>query len=189
LRPGSQSIEGLFFLGSLLKSLEAHTVFEIGTFEGVTAWFLARNAGPQAEIHTLDIPPEATPRYALDRSDVHRSDPQALLYERLSAPGARIDQHWGDSATFDFSPWKGSCHLVYIDGAHSEEYVRSDSHNALQMVRDDGAVVWDDYWRLSQGVTKVVEAFMHLGLYRVPATRLVVYLSPGARARFGTGDR
>jgi hypothetical protein len=187
LRPGSQSVEGLFFLGSLLKSLQARTVFEIGTFEGVTSWFLARNAAPETIVHTLDIPPEAAPRFPLDASDVHRADPGALLHERLPRPPARIEQHWGDSATFDFAPWQGACDLVYIDGAHSEHYVRSDTHNALEMAGEDGAIVWDDYWRLSEGVTKVVEGLLDLGLCRVPATRLVVRLGPGARARLEQG--
>jgi hypothetical protein len=178
MRPGGQSIEGLFFLGSLVKAIEAKTVVEIGTFEGVTAWFLAKNAGPGAQIHTLDIPPDRSPSLPLDQSDEHRGDPRALLYNYLPSPGAKITQHWDDSAVFDFSPWKGSCDLIYIDGAHSTDYVRSDTQNAVEMLGDNGAIVWDDYWRLSPGVTQVLHQLTELRLFRVPSTRLVVHLSP-----------
>jgi predicted O-methyltransferase YrrM len=181
MQPGTQTIDGLFFLSSLGQFLEVRSVFEIGTYIGLTAWTLARNL-PDAIITTLEIPSAATPRLALEKDDLHRASGDRLVYK--SAPeAARIEQHWGDSAEFDFSPWYGRVDLVYVDGAHSEAYVKSDTDNALKMLSQDGALVWDDYWRLSPGVVGVLHRRTDLDLFRVPGTRLVVHLADQSRKR------
>jgi predicted O-methyltransferase YrrM len=182
MQPGMQTIDGLFFLVSLAKELPARVLFEIGTFTGLTAWCLARNL-PDAAVHTLDIPPGETPRLDLEESDLHRAGRMPMAYERLQSVN-RVRQHWGDSAGFDFSSWHGACDLIYIDGAHSEQYVESDTSNALRMLSSSGAIVWDDYWRLSPGVVAVLHHRRHeLELFRVPGTRLVVHFAPGATSR------
>ena len=181
MQPGAQTIDGLFFLASLASAIEAHVVFEIGTFNGLTTWTLARNV-PQASIHTLDIPPTETPKWALDVDDVHRASEEDLVYKQLPSAG-EIAQHWSDSATFDFSAWYGKVDLVYIDGAHSEPYVRADTDQALRMLSPEGALVWDDYWRLSPSVVKFLHERRDLGLYRIPGTRLVVHLTPVGEQR------
>jgi hypothetical protein len=181
MQPGTQTIDGLFFLVSLARALDAKKIFEIGTFTGVTTWTVARNL-PDAAVHTLDIPPSASPTWEIDADDVHRGSEDGLLYRQLPGAG-NIEQHWSDSATFDFSPFYGSMDLIYIDGAHSTAYVRSDTDQALRMVSEAGAVIWDDYWRLSPGVVKVLHERTDLSLLRVPGTRLVVHLTPGALSR------
>ncbi|HZA20402.1 MAG TPA: class I SAM-dependent methyltransferase [Actinomycetota bacterium] len=186
MQPGTQTIDGLFLLVSLAKELQARVLFEIGTFTGLTAWCFARNL-PDAEVNTLDIPSGESPLLPLEESDLHRAGGVPMAYDRLQqADGVR--QHWGDSATFDFSSWREGCDLVYIDGAHSEQYVESDTSNALQMLSSSGAVVWDDYWRLSPGVVTVLHQRRgDLELFRVPGTRLVVHLAPDARRRLFAG--
>lgn len=175
MAPGTQTIDGLFFLVCLAKWLKAASVFEIGTFVGLTARTLATNL-PDAVIDTLDIPPDDSPRFQTGDDDVHRGSEERMLYRAMEG-GGEVRQHWSDSATFDFSPWSGKVDLVYIDGAHSEEYVRSDTDNALRMVAPGGAVVWDDYWRVSPGVAKVLNERNDLNRMRIPGTRLVVHLA------------
>lgn len=174
MQPGVQTIDGILFLVSLALSLRVRSVFEIGTYTGLTTWALARNL-PEASVDTLDIPEDATPCWKLDIDDVHRAAADNLLYERLPG-GSGISQHWQDSALFDFAPYHGQVDLVYIDGAHSEEYVRSDTTHAMEMISSAGAIVWDDYWRLSPGVVTVLHQLSpKLHLLRVPGTRLVVH--------------
>jgi predicted O-methyltransferase YrrM len=181
MRPGTQTIDGLIFLSSLAVSLDAQTIFEIGTFTGVTTWTQARNL-PEAVIHTLDIPPAEEPKWDVAEDDAHRASEDDLLYRAL--PTGKIVQHWSDSATFDFSGFEQAVNLVYVDGAHSEPYVRSDTEQALRMLSTGGAVVWDDYWRLSPGVVKVLhEQHSRCPLMRVPGTRLVAHLSTHAEDR------
>jgi predicted O-methyltransferase YrrM len=177
--PGMQTVDGLFALGSVAAEVAARVVFEIGTFRGVTAWFLVRNLA-NAEVHTLDIPPEAEPVGELEESDVFRAARD--MYYEGRPDGERVVQHWGDSANFDFSPWYGRCDLVYIDGAHSAAYVRNDSDQALKMIKPGGAIVWDDYWWQSPGTARTLHALHEEGvpLRWIKGTRLVVHVSPGA---------
>lgn len=184
MAPGTQPTEGLLFLASIARVLPAATTFEIGTLTGLTSWTLARNAG--GDVHTLDIPPEAEATLPLERSDEFHPLPSApMAYEEIALPEGSVTQHWGDSALFDFGPWRDSIDLIYIDGAHSDAYVTSDSQNAQMMSREGSVIVWDDYWRQSPGVSRTLNAMRsERDLYRVPNTRLVVHFSPVAEERF-----
>ena len=185
--PGNQSYTGLAFLVEIGRFVGARRVFEIGTYNGATAWCLARNL-ESAEVHTLDLPLENEPALEFGVSDAgNRIAFERPAYEVLPLPTGRVVQHWGDSATFDFTAWRGSMDLVYVDGAHSHQYVRADSTTALDLVRDSGAVVWDDYWRRIEGVRAILDE-LRIPLFRVPGTRLVAHFAPAALERLrGSG--
>lgn len=51
----------------------------------------------------------------------------------------------GDSKQVDFSPFKGYFDMVFIDGDHSYEGVKSDTENAFEMVKSGGVIAWHDY--------------------------------------------
>lgn len=181
LQPGNQALDGLLHLVGLAKAIEARTIFEIGTYNGVTALTLAMNL-PQATIHTLDLPPGQMPSLPLFEQDY---DNLSGFRERVYAgyaEASRITQHLGDSAEFDFSPFYAGCQLVYVDGAHSLEYVKNDTQAAFAMVSDPGIVVWDDYWRRVPDVPGYLHQLRKPNLYRLPNSRLVVWFSDGALA-------
>jgi len=181
MRPGNQGPDGLRFLVSLARALDVSTVFEIGTYNGATAWCLARNL-PGCTVHTLDLPPGDRPRLDLLAGDEgNRQVFAEPVYEALPHEG-RVVQEWGDSADFDFGAWARRVDLVYVDGAHSFSYVRSDSRNAAAMLAERGAIVWDDYWRRIPDVANAIHGMRDLDVRRVPGTRLAVHLSPAARA-------
>jgi len=134
-------------LAALGRLLECHSVFEFGTFRGDTSWLLAHNL-PDARIFTLDLPgPEAVKTAELDITDggeyFENWDRGSRF--RGTAEASRITQLFGDSATFDFSPYSRRMDLVYIDASHSYSYVRSDTEAALEMLSETGTIVWDDY--------------------------------------------
>jgi len=180
-KPGGQTLEGLVLLAGLVRALDVKSAFEIGTFDGVTTWTLARNMSSGA-VNTLDLPAGERAQLAIEDTD---EDVRGLLsnhvYDELPHPAA-IEQHWGDSASFDFSTWRARCDLVYIDGAHSEPYVESDTRNAFAMLSERGAIIWDDYWRQVNGVPMVLHRLAAPRPRRVPGTRLAVHLTPGAEA-------
>ena len=183
---GGQTLEGLIFLAALVRSIDAAEAFEIGTFTGTTTWTLARNM-ERGRVGTLDLPPEATPSLELEESDREiRQLPSGHMYDELPHR-AEITQLWGDSAIFDFEPWKAKCDLVYIDGAHSEAYVERDTASAFDMISEGGVIVWDDYWRQVEGVARVLHRLPRSDLRRVPSTRLVVHMTAAARARVESG--
>lgn len=173
LREGNQDVRGLMHLVSLARTVGARTVFEFGTYNGLTAWVLAKNL-PRATVHTLDIPPEESPTLRLIGADVanlsHFARDRAYTG---TSENSRIVQHLGDSARFDVLPFRGSCDLVYIDGAHSFEYVKSDTEAALRMVAPHGVIVWDDYWRRVPDVPRYLHTRGDLPLVRLPSSRLV----------------
>ena len=109
-------------LAALCRSLGCETFFEIGTNRGRTAWTVARN-NPKMELYTLDLPSaEAVDEAALellpsDRGFVASWDVGRAFNGTPEEP--RIQQLFGDSATFDFSPYWGKVDLVFVDGAHS----------------------------------------------------------------------
>jgi hypothetical protein len=148
---GGVSLLETFLILASGKIVHAKRIFEFGTFLGSTTLNLALNSPENAEIFTLDFGKGQTAP-----AQQHAAD--APLTEMHLAAGGKFDFSespvrskittlTGDSTTFDFSPWKGSIDLVFIDGGHDLATVRSDTANALQMVRMDGpsCVLWHDY--------------------------------------------
>jgi predicted O-methyltransferase YrrM len=165
-------------LSAMAKLLECRNVFEIGTYLGQTSWALAHN-NPQAHVYTLDLPSlEAVNELKYDVTDPEYFVAWNRGIRFAGTPEAsRITQLFGDSATFDFSPYRGKMDLVFIDGGHSEPYVRSDTRAALEMLSEHGTIVWDDYLYYP-GIYKVVNelsASMRPGVFHIVGTRLAVY--------------
>ena len=75
--------------------------------------------------------------------------------------GKRITRLWGDSASFDFSPYYDTVDLFFVDGAHTYEYARKDTESASKCVRPNGVIAWHDYGRsgLSRGVRRWLDEF------------------------------
>jgi predicted O-methyltransferase YrrM len=160
------------------KLLDCRTIFEIGTYLGQTSWLLARN-NPQASIFTLDLPGAEAARGLKDQL----TDPEYFvewnrgIRFRGTPEASRISQLFGDSATFDFSPYKGQMDLVFIDGSHSEAYVRSDTQAAFAMLSERGTIVWDDYLYYP-GIYRVVTELarkLDPPVFHIVGTRLAIY--------------
>jgi hypothetical protein len=81
---------------------------------------------------------------------------------------------FGDSAAFDFSPFHGAIDFFFIDGAHSYEYVRSDTLNALRCCHAGSVIAWHDFGRVVvDGVAKWVREFARdREVYSVPGGSL-----------------
>jgi hypothetical protein len=155
-------LSDLVHLGFLCEAIKPRTVFEIGTSTGYSSLFLAANTPPSAQIWTLDLPTSdvATNSFItlFDRQiveDCHKAEP-CFVGHPLSK---KIQRVYGDSAEFDFLPYRGSVDLFFVDGAHTYEYVRLDTINALLCCRPGSVVAWHDYGRsgLSRDVTRWLE--------------------------------
>jgi predicted O-methyltransferase YrrM len=161
-------------------------LFEIGTFDGRTTLNLVLNAPTRCQVYTLDLPPELATKFAIaegERHMVEKPKPGARYEQhRAAQPDAigRIHQLLGDSATFDYSPYHGSCSLVFVDGSHAYDYAMSDTRAAMQLVRPGGVIIWHDYG-IWEGVTKALEELEqrdHLGLKNIRGTSLVYWRKP-----------
>lgn len=156
---GNITLQELAVIAALVRQHAPRTIFEIGTFEGRTTLNMAINSAPETRILTLDLP-----KAQLDFTKLHITTGDRVFidkpksgerFENFESPH-KITQLYGDSATFDFSPYFGAIDLVFVDGSHAYDYVRSDTEIALKLLRDGhGAILWHDYtaW---VGVTKAL---------------------------------
>jgi hypothetical protein len=89
-----------------------------------------------------------------------------------------------NSQTFDFSPYEGRIDLVFVDGDHSYEGVRSDTRSAYRLLRnDESVIVWHDYgltpetvnWRVLAGILDGAPDGAAKDLYHVSNTLCAIY--------------
>ena len=133
-------------LAALSRLVGANRVFEFGTYKGVSTTQLALNVGDGGMVFTLDLP-EDHPAYSLP---IPKPEEQAIAAEGgkgILIPSdlrERVTFLSSDSATFDESPYQGTMDLVFVDGAHSYEYVKSDTEKGWKMLRLGGILAWHD---------------------------------------------
>jgi hypothetical protein len=155
-------------------------IFEIGTAKGYTALQFAANA-PEADVFTLDIPPDspkALPITVMDEAFEGVEKGETL---KGRAEPNKIHQLLGDSAKFDFSPYHKNIDFFFIDGAHTYEYVKSDTLNALKCCHSGSVIAWHDYGRRGvNGVSRWLHEFApaHFPVYRVPNGSLAYGIVP-----------
>jgi predicted O-methyltransferase YrrM len=135
------------------------TIFEIGTFNGRTTINLAHFSPEDATVYTLDLPKADIDKakFGIEEGDRAYVD-KNTIGDRYQKNAKKITQLYGDSATFDFSPYYGKIDFVFVDGSHSAPYAQSDTEEAFKMVKEGGVILWHDYgvWR---GVTQVLNRY------------------------------
>jgi predicted O-methyltransferase YrrM len=175
---GNVSLLELIVLARIAREVSATAVFEIGTFNGRTTATLAVNTPDTTRVLTLDLPRGRQTRFALapwEHAYVDKSTSGALFQGRDFA--RRIEQLVGDSAVFDFAPY--TAELVFVDGSHAYEYVRSDSERAIGLLPAQGGVVlWHDYGEW-EGVTRALNELhtrdaRFTGLRHIDGTTLAI---------------
>jgi predicted O-methyltransferase YrrM len=157
-----------YVLALITATVRPRRVFEIGTGTGEGTLLMARNA-PGARIDTLDLGADADASLGEQRGDAPLVADSVGGAFRGSEFEGSITQHLGDSAQFDFTPFAGQMDLVFVDGAHTAEYVRADSQAAFAMLAPGGTVVWDDCHLYHPGVGKGLAALRAEGR---PITRI-----------------
>jgi len=180
------SLSGLGFvvpytlLATIASACRPKKIFETGTFRGVGALTLALNA-PQADVYTLDLPPEAA---ATEVETLSKGDKEWARLSRTSIgfafrnhpAAARIRQLYGNSLTFDPPPELNNTDLCFIDGGHSLQCIQADTQTALKILSPRGVIVWDDYSWFTGGVSQhLITLSKSLPLYRIAGSQLVIY--------------
>jgi predicted O-methyltransferase YrrM len=175
---GSYSTD-LISLCQLCHCVNPKRILEIGTLRGYTALHMAMNTGPECEIFTLDLPKEGQTKMVSKlrttlMDDVHCQMPVTEYYFAGTPQEKKVRLLFGDSAEFDFSPYQQNIDLFFVDGAHSYDYVRSDSERALRCVRPGGVIAWHDFGRvgLNEVSRYILELSQNLRIYSVPGGSL-----------------
>lgn len=137
----------LLSLASLVKASGAERIFEIGTFDGRSSRAMAMNLPAEGRLFTLNLPPGTDSNEAGHRSvdtELNIKVQSGFRFANTSE-SSKIQQLFGDSATFDFSPYAGLMDFVFIDGCHESNYVESDTQAAIRMTRLSGGwIIWHD---------------------------------------------
>jgi hypothetical protein len=168
-------------LCAVARHTGARQLFEFGTFDGLTAWHLALNCGPDARVWTLDLPLGHPARfsagYARSADKIYGSAVGAKFASTEEAE--RVEQLYADSLEFDAEPYRGRMDFCFVDASHEYEHVRRDTANALAMVRPGGVIFWHDYSRWWPGVQKCLDTLSgELPLFRVFNTALAALVRP-----------
>jgi hypothetical protein len=147
--PWQVSTFELTALASVVAARQPKHVFEFGTFDGRSTRNIHLNAPDDAEITTLDLPP--------DEQNLWGGKSAGFLINDLIESG-RIRMLHANSMTYDFEPFRGAMDFIFVDGGHSYECVSSDTRNALSMIegRSSATIVWHDYGFLGD-VTRAVD--------------------------------
>jgi len=177
--PASISLLEAYSLALLMKRVGAKRVFEFGTYKGVSTTQLALNLPSDGEVHTLDLPDDG-PALGLEISKDYEREIAAeggkgsLIPEELLS---RVVFIKNDSARFDPGPIEGTFDLVFVDGAHSSDYVRNDSEKGWRLLRPGGVLVWHDF---APNHPEVVRYILTCGFdpQRVHGTALAFAIKP-----------
>lgn len=152
---GNVTLLELLVLARLVRERQPRAIFEIGTFDGRTTLALAANAPDDAIVYTLDLPAGEQAELGLAPVERKYVDKPASGARLIGQPAAhKVRQLLGDSARFDFAPYRAE--LVFVDASHAYEYVINDSRRALDLIGDTrGVIAWHDYgaW---EGVTRAL---------------------------------
>jgi predicted O-methyltransferase YrrM len=141
---GGMRFDELVILARAVRVLKPRTIFEMGTYDGLTTAVFMLNSDSSSQILTLDLPHEADIPLALP------TDQQLTTTRRLNLiPQAlglhRYTQLLCDSMQFDPSPYADSIDLGLVDAAHDAVHVRNDTQKMAKMMSRDGMVFWHDY--------------------------------------------
>jgi hypothetical protein len=150
---------------------------------------LALNTPAAAKVYTLDLPKDTSTNPSLkttlmDDSFIrHRYEAREYCFQGTSVEH-KVHCLFGDSANFDFSGFEGAVDLFFIDGAHSYDYVRSDTFNALKCCHPGSVIAWHDFGHMGvNGVSKwLLELNRQLDIYSVPGGSLAFSVLDGRKS-------
>ncbi len=163
---GHANAVDMLFVAAIARHHQARELFEIGTYLGRTTYHLTY-ASEGAVVTTVNLPPEADPNWG----------PYQQIYFRGRPRAEQIRQVWADSTMLDTTPYRGRMNFVFVDGDHSYEAVKADTHKAFEVLAPGGIVVWHDYASKSPGVCRFMEEFTReRPLFRIRKTCLLVHI-------------
>ena len=190
-KTASITVDEACHLAAIARWSRARKALEIGTSDGNSSLVLAANMVTGATVVTLDLPAHfdisqqaslAFPTGELNLTPRDRLGGQCARHPL----GRRVRQVFGDSGSIDWNALGGPFDLVFIDGSHTEEYVRSDSLNAARHLVPAGVIVWHDYGMIadvSMVVDQLAREWPAMRIYAIEGTRLAVALPAPAHRR------
>lgn len=161
---------------AVMKLLRARRVLEIGTNDGFTTLNLAANLSndPEAFVCTVDLTPDEA---AQPMKHLSAACQPSLVGSKFKGENEakRIRQVFGDSTKIDWKTLGGPFDVIFIDGGHDFDCVKSDTENAFRNLAPGGAIFWHDYGFILDVSQAVDAAAASKSIFALLGTRLAVY--------------
>lgn len=180
---GSSLITDLVLLRSLARSLPECEYLEIGTWRGESIINVAKEA---KHCTSLNLSPEDIISLGYDKQ-------YADLHGCLLKNTNNITQIYANSLTFDFQSMNKKFDLIFIDGDHSYETVKSDSAKVFKLLRNDNSmIIWHDSafnpesprHSVIAGILDGMPAETHANIYHVSNTLCAIYTKKHVIAQY-----
>lgn len=151
---------------AVIEECRPKTVVEIGSYMGRSTALMGlalKRFSPDATLVAID--PHTGDRQHLERIGTDVLPTEGLFRQHMAGAGVedlldvRVDT--SDNVARE---WSRTVDLLYIDGWHSYEAVKSDSENWLPHLAEDGLVCFDDVGKYSEVRQAAREACEKLGL-------------------------
>lgn len=173
LEGGSLPID-LALLKTLARQRPQARYLEIGTWRGES---VANVAAVAEKCVTINLPDEEMRKMGLDETYIG-------LHRFFSKHLSNVEHLQHNSLAFDFTSLGEGFDVIFIDGDHHYQSVRSDTANAFKVLRNERSViVWHDYghdpatirWDVLRGIIDGTPAEKRKHLYRVSNTLCAIY--------------
>ena len=172
---GTSMLTDLALLKSLARRYEHCAYLEIGTWRGES---VANVASVAKECITISLSEEELRRAKYSEELIRNN----AIFSREMSNVIHIGH---DSQTFDFASLGKKFSLIFIDGDHHYEAVKSDTRNAFRLLKDESsAIVWHDYgydtetvrWSVLAGILDGCPKDAQGSIYHVSNTMCAIYL-------------
>ncbi len=133
---GSSLLTDLALLKSVAASFKNCDYMEIGTWRGES---ILNVSDTGANCTSINLSPEDIIAIGLDEKYAH-------LHGCLITDKTKIKSVYANSLTFDFSTLNQKYDLIFVDGDHTYEAVKSDSGKVFELLKDENSmIIWHDY--------------------------------------------
>ncbi len=126
----------LMLLAGLAEGIDNCAYFEIGTWRGESVATIASRA---SSCFSLCLSEKEMLELGMHAGTI-------AAHMQFSKGLTNVTQLRGDSRSFDFKKLNRKFDLIFIDGDHHYEFIKSDTENVFRyLVHDKSMVVWHDY--------------------------------------------
>ncbi len=132
---GTSKVTDIALIKALCRRSEDTDFLEIGTWRGET---IVNAAEVSKHCVSVSLPDEDV--------KAMRGENIANMQRMFSKGLSNVEHIHHDSKTFDFNSLDRKFDVIFIDGDHSYEGVRSDTENAFKLLKDEHSVIiWHDF--------------------------------------------
>ncbi len=172
---GGSLITDILLLKNAAASFNNCFFFEFGTWRGETS---ANIASVAKKCFTLNLSDEEMKALNLSQDYIN----QIGLF---SEEKENIVHLKGNSLTFNYSELNTKFDLIFIDGNHHYDFVKSDTENTFKyLTHENSIVIWHDYaynpekvrFPVLAGILDGTPEEKHSNLYHVKGTMCAVYI-------------